>query len=62
MLGPYGKSHGLSKIDGGDIVLIAGGTGLFPFLDLLDFLLRKTLFELIRESKGAAIANEFNKP
>jgi NAD(P)H-flavin reductase len=60
-MGPFGKSHGLSKIEGGEIVLIAGGTGLHPFLDLLDFLLRKTMFDLIRESKGQATAMELNK-
>jgi NAD(P)H-flavin reductase len=48
-MGPFGKSHGLSKIEGGEIVLIAGGTGLLPFLDLLDFLLRKTLYEYLLE-------------
>jgi len=33
----------------GDHIVIAGGTGLFPFLDLMDFLLKKTIFLLFLE-------------
>jgi hypothetical protein len=28
-------------------VLIAGGTGLIPFLDLMDFILKKTIIQII---------------
>ena len=28
-------------------MLVAAGTGLFPFLDLLDFLLKKTICSLV---------------
>lgn len=32
--------------------MIAGGTGIFPFLDLLDFLLKKSVYEtLIKRNK-----------
>jgi hypothetical protein len=30
-----------------NIVIIAGGTGILPFMDLLDFILRKTIYELL---------------
>jgi NAD(P)H-flavin reductase len=30
----------LSKLPKGDIILVAGGTGLFPFLDLLDIIFK----------------------
>jgi NAD(P)H-flavin reductase len=46
-MGPYGYNFAFSKQDlNGHFVLIAGGTGLFPFLDLLDYLLRRTLYIL----------------
>jgi NAD(P)H-flavin reductase len=47
--GPYGTSFGLTKEESGVFVIVAGGTGLFPFLDLLDFLLRKTIYDRLLE-------------
>lgn len=60
--GPYGTSFGLAREDSGTFVIVAGGTGLFPFLDLLDFLLRKCIHDLLLEKKGRESANLFNKP
>ena len=60
--GPYGTSFGLNKEDSGSFVIVAGGTGLFPFLDLLDFLLRKCIYDLLVEKKGRESADLFNKP
>jgi NAD(P)H-flavin reductase len=34
--GPKGRGLCLDTIPAGDVVIIAGGTGLFPFLDLID--------------------------
>jgi hypothetical protein len=31
------------------VVIIAGGTGLLPFLDLMDFLLKKTIIGMVDE-------------
>ena len=39
----------LEAIPAGNIVVIAGGTGLFPFLDLID-----EIFKLVASSRGAA--------
>jgi hypothetical protein len=39
-------------------VIIAAGTGLFPFLDLLDFLLKKTLYTLLKAEKGKEVAED----
>lgn len=41
--GPKGRGLCLDAVPRGDIVLIAGGTGLFPFLDLLDLLFKATV-------------------
>ena len=48
--GPYGTSLGLPEH--GKIVLICGGTGLFPVLDLLDYFLKKTVYELLLQQHG----------
>jgi len=41
--GPKGRGLCLEKIPRGVVVLIAGGTGLFPYLDLLDLLFKATV-------------------
>lgn len=52
MNGPFGSSFGIDKQESGKIVIIAAGTGLFPFLDLLNFLLMKTINTLVKKSKS----------
>lgn len=42
------------------MVIVAGGTGLFPFLDILNFLLMKTLYTITRARWGDAAANKLN--
>jgi len=51
MNGPFGCSFGINKQESAKIVIIAAGTGLFPFLDLLNFLLMKTINTIIKENK-----------
>lgn len=45
--GPKGRGLCLEAVPPGDVVLIAGGTGLFPFLDLVD-----ELFKIVIGSRG----------
>lgn len=40
-----GLGLGLDKIKSGRVVLFAGGTGLYPFVDLIDILFKKTLLD-----------------
>jgi len=39
------------------VILFAGGTGILPYLDLLDFLLRKAVHEALKKRYGITIAN-----
>ncbi|CAD8193618.1 unnamed protein product [Paramecium octaurelia] len=56
--GPYGPSLGLPNK--GKIVIICGGTGILPFLDLLDFLLQSTIYEIVEKKYGKQFANILN--
>jgi len=38
--GLRGRGLCLERVPAGEVVIIAGGTGLFPFLDLLDLLFK----------------------
>lgn len=42
---PMGRGLGLDKLRPGKVVLLAGGTGLYPFVDILDLLFKKTLLQ-----------------
>lgn len=53
--GPLGQGIQLTGADSGNIVLFAGGTGLFPFLDLLDFMLKKALVTALVRVRGENI-------
>ncbi|KRX10636.1 Tubby C-terminal-like domain [Pseudocohnilembus persalinus] len=46
----------------GQYVIFAGGTGIFPFLDLLDFLLRKSIYMIAEKQKGKQWAQKFIDP
>ena len=40
---PRGRGLSLHEITGGHIILLAGGTGLFPFCDTIDILYKEML-------------------
>lgn len=42
--GPIGNGYGLQAGFSGKCVLISGGTGILPFVDLLDFLFKKQAY------------------
>lgn len=42
------------------MVIVAGGTGLLPFLDLLDLLLRKTIYDVLKSNVGEKVAEQTN--
>lgn len=41
-------------------MIFCGGTGILPFLDLLDFLLKKSINQVLKTTLGAEIAAEAN--
>lgn len=43
--GPKGRGLCLEAVPSGDVAIIAGGTGLFPFLDLIDLLFKAAVAE-----------------
>ncbi|CAD8106829.1 unnamed protein product [Paramecium primaurelia] len=56
--GPYGPPHGIPNR--GKIVIISGGTGIFPFLDLLDFLLKSITYSITLNKYGKKAADNLN--
>ncbi|CAD8113101.1 unnamed protein product [Paramecium sonneborni] len=56
--GPFGPSLCLPKQ--GKIVIICGGTGILPFLDLLDFLLQSVIYQIVEKRLGKDLANKLN--
>ncbi|CAD8212378.1 unnamed protein product [Paramecium pentaurelia] len=56
--GPYGPPHGIPN--SGKIVIICGGTGIFPFLDLLDFLLKTVIYQIALNKFGKQTADNLN--
>lgn len=51
--GPYGTGFPLTEDLRGDVLLVAGGTGIIPFIDLINFLLKKAMsMALTKRSKS----------
>lgn len=46
--GPIGRGLEIPKEFSGHVLMIAGGTGILPFIDLLDFLLKKAIYEICK--------------
>lgn len=50
--GPIGNGYGLQSSFSGKCVLISGGTGILPFVDLLDLLFKKQAYLALAAKKG----------
>ena len=61
LAGPYGRGLRLKGRSKGFYVIIAAGTGVFPFIDLFHFLLQKTLLKLISQKAGDVSAKKLNE-
>lgn len=46
--GPFGQGLGLNNDFNGRSVIITVGTGILPFLDLFDFLLKKAIYQVFK--------------
>lgn len=47
------------KLGRGNYLIVCGGTGLFPFVDLLDFVLRKLIYTAAAKTKGSDYADKY---
>ncbi|CAD8152660.1 unnamed protein product [Paramecium octaurelia] len=56
--GPYGPSLGLPNK--GRVVIVCGGTGILPFLDLLDFQLQSATYQIVKKKFGQKVAERLN--
>ncbi|CAD8106849.1 unnamed protein product [Paramecium primaurelia] len=56
--GPYGPSLGLPNK--GRVTIICGGTGILPFLDLLDFQLQSSIYQIVKKKLGQKMAEKLN--
>lgn len=46
--GPFGLGLELKSESKGNYLLFAGGTGILPYFDLLDFLLKKSIYLAVK--------------
>jgi len=59
MEGPFGRGLELKKSM--KAVAFVGGTGLLPFLDLLDHLLMKSIYAVLKKTNDSKAEQLFNK-
>lgn len=62
--GPFGLGLELNNQSRGTHIIFAAGTGILPFLDLFDYLLRKCVYTVLADKCGdedANIMNPFNE-
>lgn len=57
--GNFGNGLELSKYSSGSYYIFAGGTGILPFMDLLEYLLKKAIFTPNKENEKA-LSPSFN--
>jgi len=56
--GPIGRGLELKGNTKGTIYIICAGTGVIPFLDLLHFMLLKTMYKVLLEKTGKDAAEK----
>lgn len=55
--GPYGLGLELNSNSDGIHMVFCQGTGILPFLDLIDYLLKRTLYNILYDQRGKDIAS-----
>lgn len=58
--GPVGRGLELTPATSGNHVIICAGTGILPFIDLLNLFLWKNMYDLVKKTAGANKAEEMN--
>ncbi|KRX05976.1 hypothetical protein PPERSA_01054 [Pseudocohnilembus persalinus] len=56
--GPLGQGLQIGNIGQGKIAIIVAGTGVLPFLDLLNFMLQKVIYEVAKKEIGKQFADQ----
>ena len=54
---PLGRGLELSETPAGRIIIVAGGTGIFPFSDLIDLIYKERLISLKHELSEVILRN-----
>lgn len=49
---PVGQGLEIDENSDGEHIIFAAGTGILPFLDLFDYLLKKLIYEIIKDRFG----------
>jgi NAD(P)H-flavin reductase len=57
--GPFGRGFILDEDLEGDVIIVAGGTGILPFVDFLNFLLKKAMARVLSDKQ---LNNDFILP
>ena len=50
----------LNKNSNGNHIIFCGGTGILPFIDLFDFLLRKSIYHVLLTTISKEVADQMN--
>lgn len=58
--GPMGMGLELTGLSNGTHVIFCGGTGILPFVDLLDYLLKKCIYHVLLNKFGVNTAKKIN--
>ncbi|EGR34866.1 hypothetical protein IMG5_000940 [Ichthyophthirius multifiliis] len=58
--GPIGQGLQINEFSDGDHIIFVAGTGVLPFIDLLDYLLKKVIYTVIKANFGQQEANLIN--
>ena len=58
--GPFGLGLEINEKTTGNIVIICGGTGILPFVDFFDYLLKKSIYSVLNKVFGKDAAEKGN--
>lgn len=60
IVGPFGTGLEIKESSNGTFVIFAGGTGILPFVDLFDYLLKKSIYAVLVKKYKKSDADKTN--
>ena len=60
IIGPFGTGLEIKESSNGTFVIFAGGTGILPFVDLFDYLLKKSIYAVLAKKYKKSEADKTN--
>ena len=60
IIGPFGTGLEIKESSNGTFVIFAGGTGVLPFVDLFDYLLKKSIYMILAKKYKQSEADKTN--